>query len=246
MPLLRIHGVKYDVATLLEIELSNDKSPSDELISWILKLLSVWCINNEATTRSYIDLVVADVISRPEFTDLRAYGEIRCDYALDNQKKFTRADYMIGHGKGIPLSHKTPSFESHMVVMEAKQTPMDTSKDIEQLILNMAILHKERETKKCINKNVWGILSDFKSWCFGYINDEGYCKMSKIYHCDINADVILGMSNEDGFNHIKKEITNMYQALYSVVAIAYDNSPTTTPIESYMSQLLDKFSFQDK
>lgn len=152
----------------------------DHCISECLKKLeSVWNRDSESTTRTFIDLILLDILSRQNFDfefKFNCFGEVSGlkypENPSENDDWFSgRADYFLGYGLGAK------SLETLLICVEAKAG--NGRWNIWQLIAYMGIIHKKRQEKSKINANVYGIFTNSINWQFFRIDNT-----SKVWASD--------------------------------------------------------------
>ena len=154
--------------------------PQYETIQVLKNLDLHWKKNSENTTRTFIDLVLADVLARQktELTSqaLVCFGGLPLKWPLEATLKNKIAgingisDYCIGY------DNEKKTLDTLLFVIEAKRP--NEKWNIYQLIGYMGILQqhrikkmkKRKETKNC---TIYGILSDSELWQFFRLDNFG-------------------------------------------------------------------------
>jgi hypothetical protein len=132
----------------------------------------------EAGRRNYLNLILSDIVLRPEFEgNLRIFPDLEVTAVQTNGKKkrklMGKADYTVGLARGIDIFDKVFPSEVHLVVMQVKE---EGSNEYwrQQCIPEVASLHKSRVDAGKVNTRVWGILSNATNWRFFFIDESSY------------------------------------------------------------------------
>jgi len=111
-----------------------------------------------------------------------------------------------------------PPKDSRLIVFEAKKDwPNDSHW---QCIAEAATLCKTRKDNDKKNPRVWGILSNGSLFQFIHIDNDGQLYISTEYVSGIPA-----MCTRDS-------ILKIYRIIHQITNLAYESSPTTTPVQS--------------
>ncbi|RKP21576.1 hypothetical protein ROZALSC1DRAFT_519, partial [Rozella allomycis CSF55] len=206
-----VTGVKFPIQDLDEFPSYEDVVPSDDFMAQYFKNRQVWCINSEASQRTYIDLFLRDVVARLEFQQrLKIFCELSMGVSNEQGSKKIklsgRCDYTIGHTRPTALDFGSHPNDIHLLTVEAKEAWIN--KDCLQCIAEMATVYKSRKDAGKENCTVWGIWTNAYSWQFFLIDNDG----------QVYRTVMYVLQKDD-------DIKKIYRFVYHCVKQAYNASP---------------------
>ncbi|KAI3657446.1 hypothetical protein MP638_002258 [Amoeboaphelidium occidentale] len=109
-----------------DVALDESVFPTEGFKDQYDKNCRVWSMNSEASRRTFIDLILRDVVAREEFAGkLRIFCELSMtvESVSGNKKRKLsgKHDYTIGHAAGEDINSFSPPKESHIIAVEAKK-----------------------------------------------------------------------------------------------------------------------------
>jgi hypothetical protein len=170
--------------------------------------------STEAGRRIYLNLILGDIILRPEFNGiLRIFPELEVSVLETNGSKKRRlngrTDYTVGFAKGKDMFDFAIPPAMHLVAVEAKTNIGD--RDLWQCVAEAATLYKIRVDANKDKKSVWGILSNAKTWQFIYIDEGGLLWRSESLIMDLHT-------------YNKSVVLLVYRIVYYIVKCCYEAS----------------------
>jgi hypothetical protein len=206
-----------------DVALDQTVFPSEGFKDQYDKNCRVWSMSSQASRRTFIDLILRDVVAREEFIgELRIYCELSMtvESVTGNKKRKLsgKHDYTIGHADGEDIHSFLPPKESHIIAVEAKKAWDED--DVWQCIAEAAALFRTRKDAKKQNCNVWGICSNASKWKFIYIDNGGQLWASDEFAL--------------GIPMVRDElILTVYRFVHFIVTQCYLCSTQTTPVLSH-------------
>jgi hypothetical protein len=164
-----------------------DKSvvPSDGFNDQYDKNCRVWSMSSESSRRTFIHLVIRDVVAREEFA-----GQLRifCDLpttvestAGSKKRKLSGAhDYTIGYVNDEDIHSKWPPLESQIIIVEAKKAWDEDG--VWRCIAETSALFKTRKDGMKQDCRVWGICTNSFVWQFLHIDNGGQLWVSDTFY----------------------------------------------------------------
>jgi hypothetical protein len=208
-----------------DVALDESVFPSEGFKDQYDKNCRVWSMSSQASRRTFIDLILRDVVAREEFAGkLRIFCELSMtvESVSGNKKRKLsgKHDYTIGHADGEDIHSFLPPKESHIIAVEAKKAWDED--DVWQCIAEAAALFRTRKDAKKQNCNVWGICSNASDWKFIYIDNDGQVWVSDKFTL--------------GIPMVRDElILTVYRFVHFIVTQCYLCSTQTTPVQSHES-----------
>jgi len=157
-----------------------DIRPSALFLELKKRLDLCWIRDSEATTRTYIDQVILDVIynrgdiltdEKRKSKKYNSFGEVWSK--KENQKATRAAEYMIGYGS----SNK--ELQSMTFIVQAKKYEGDRVPW--QLLATMAHFQEIRKDAQKKTYDIFGILTDSDKWEFFHLDQQCKIWKSKTY-----------------------------------------------------------------
>jgi hypothetical protein len=168
--------------------------------------------SNEAGRRIYLNLILSDIILRPEFEGLlRIFLELDLTAETSGPKRRKlngRADYTVGLSKGIDIFRNKVPPEIHVVAVEAK-TSVGDDKDFWQCVAEAATLYKNQVDNDKENKCVYGILSNAITWTFIYIDNDGQLWRSRNFLIELKV-------------YLEEEVLKVYRFVHFIIKQCVD------------------------
>lgn len=184
--------------------------PSELYLELLDRLQQFWNRNKEATTRTYVDQVILDVlwgrkeIKREEKRKNKSYTTFGEVWSKTDEYGGS-ADYMLGYGL---LDTNLPTF---LIVVEVKC--YQTNSLPWQLLSIMSHLQKVRKDAQKKIYDTFGILTDSEFWQFFHLDQHHKIWISKRY--DFGS-----------------EMTCVWKFIDFIIDTAEKMSPTSTPFNS--------------
>jgi DNA repair ATPase RecN len=197
------------------------------LLEEIHRKVRVICLKNETANRMLIDTFAEHAEDNSVFQNkLNIYVEIdvAAESLSSDRRKKLRINGSIDYAV-FPLNESTRDeeeatpVESLFIIVKAK-AKAPASESLRQCIAAIATIHKERKDASKNNKQGWGVLTSGDIWRFVHINNEGTVAVTDKY---LIRSLVFGQL-------IENEVKVIYHVLHYVMRLAFNASPTTSPI----------------
>jgi hypothetical protein len=184
----------------------------------------------EGGRRIYLNLILSDIILRPEFEGtLRIFPDLEVIAVQTNgskKRKLTgKADYTVGLAREINIFDKVFPCEAHLVVMQIREDEREEDWE-QQCIPEVASLHKNRVDAGKVNTKVWGILSNATHWKFFFIDESHFLWQSDEFSLNIST-------------YVESKMLHIYRLVHYIVKCCYEANTLPSSSGTSISSISD-------